>query len=564
MPARLLLILSAPIDARSAAATIARAREKADRPQAVRFALPQALFGYIGTPPEGAEILFYDAASGLESLLPLLTDETHFLILTGAHAFHGKWDQFLLRTLRSLGKRALLTATITPSSVPSTEPVTMENAPTIRASLASMRQAIPELQKRRQIVPAEKAAASEPECCLPALKQSLGEDSVAIGRGLALVCADHPVKTLVIDPALLMGPISFLHDATLSADTLSLAAYITGYSVHALHEAVLWPLADPPLRQLVRPSQEALPGSTLSRFEQLMGFRYGQHHSTGKASMGLFIPEDTYPQRMPAKLLLNQKAKAARMRLKETLMPLLVSAFTDLPSAANSPAFYTLRFGFLRRIESLPLLLYTGGSQERALRASFPNTLSYPDNGLLPRTLLQQGMQPQEHFARSKPLLMLRAAKKQVEFTHVAWVDMDTLPHPICAEAVPDFQSMMDDRIHMATVNGVPDASFILIPVKYLSVIARETASITQLDAELNRGFSETLLWERLFQKRPDWFAFHRMPRRRLLFLSAFDPQFLSRSLRPLLTDLPPVHYAALEDAAPIKRPSVKEMNFFD
>ena len=192
------------------------------------------------------------------------------------------------------------------------------------------------------------------------------------------------------------------------------------------------------------------------------------------------------------------------------------------------------------------------------MRAALPNTPSYPDNTLLPKAFWENGMKPEEHFARSKPRLMQRAAKRRVEFTHAAWVDMDILPHPICRDAVPNFDPLMDDRIHIATVNGIPDPSFMVVPVELLAPLARLSQSITQLDAELKRGFGEALLWERIFQKKPEWFAIHRMPRRRLLFMSAFDPQLLSHSIRALLSDLPEPYYASQADAAPKPKP-VKE-----
>lgn len=557
---RLLVILGSPLDCAGAAGTIERASLCAARPLALRFAVPEAV-GSAGL-PANADVFFYNEAVGLSSLLPLLTDETHFLLIGGAHAFAPKWDARLFGILRTLDASALLTGMMRPCPLPA-HPVPASDASTARLSgLTALRQALPELQKRRQAgenavlkgcPPAhfQESLPTVSEAVLPALKSSTDSEHVAIGQGLSMVCAKAPVKTLLLNPALVYGPVSFLQAAETNLSTLSLAAYVSGYSVHALHEALLWPLAQGPVHHLSRPPQDAMPGTTLSRFEQLLGFHFGQADCTSKSAMGLFGPDETYPQRMPRKLRIRHSARAAWLRLKEQHLPLMVSAFIDLPSRQQVPSYYyRLRFGFLRRMESLPLLLYTGGAQERALRSAFAHTQSYPDNSVLPRVLLQQGMTPEEHFARSKPLLMLNASKKQAEFSHIAWLDMDILPHPVCPEAVPDLRPLMDDRIHLATVSGVPDGSFVVIPKKLLPRVAREASSITQLDAELKRGFSEALFWQRLFEKKPGWFAIHPMPRRRLLFVSTLDRQLLSVPLQSLLGTLPPVYYASQADTA--------------
>lgn len=554
--ARLIVVIHPPVDAAGARALIQRAKTNAVRAAGLRFAVPDSLYDDW---QEEDGTLFYDASAGLEGLLPMLTNETHFVSLYGEHVFAKRWDALLHAALRPLGNRSLLTGSITSCALPYSAPASLEDAPTIRMSsgesLAALRLA---LQKQRgtssmrsgDYIPETPSLqhVTEAEVCLPALKEVYENESVLIGRGLSLVCAERPVKTLVIDPAFVYGPVSFLREAELAEDTLSLAAYLTGFSVYVLPTPCLWPVQDPPARLLQLPSPDTLPGTTLARFEQLLGFRRGERRVEPKAAMGLFTHEEAYTQHLPNGLIWSQQARSVRMRLTETHMPLLVSAFIDLPDARVLPHFYTLRFGFLKRVESLPLLLYTGGSQERALRASFPNTQSYPEGTLLPRHLLESTMSASQRFSRSKLPLMLRAAQRRVEFSHTAWVDMDILPHPVCAEAVPDFRTLMDDRIHLATVNGVPDASFVIVPEKLLEPLCKLAVSITQLDAELNRGFEESLLWERLFQKKPEWFAIHRMPKRRLLFLSMFDQELLAPSIRSLLTDLPQPYYASETD----------------
>lgn len=537
----MLVVLSSLPGAAEAAQTVQRALAAASRPVGLRFALPEAYREAF----DREDVLFYSGEEPLEAMLPLLTDETHFLHLMGAHGFAPKWDARLYDALRHVSGPALLSASVSPPVEAVPAPVADVDADTRVYDRAA-----------RGTAPLPRPAV-EAEACLPALADRFEDNAVQIVRGLPLVCAAAPVRTLVADPALLFGPVDFLRKAEPALATLSIAAYVAGFSVYALPDAPLWPLAEPPRRWLRRPVPDALPGTTLSRFEQLAGFRYDRQRAGVRTTWGLFGVDNTYPQRLPRGLRLAQHARATRMRLSERYMPLLVTAFVDLPSPRRPVAAYILRFGFLKAVESLPLLLYTGGAQERLLRAGFPNTQSYPDNAVLPRSLMGMGMSPTDHFRRSKPLLMLRAASRRPEFTHAAWIDMDILPHPICREAVPSFGRLMDDRIHLAAVDGVPDPSFVVAPVELLGRLCSRTKAITQLDAELKRGWSEELLWTRLIEEAPDLFTLHPMPRRRLLFLTVFDPGLLGVRLRALLASLP----APVVLPAPQKPVSVKGGN---
>ena len=536
-----LVVLFHPLTLLDAQETVNRARAAASRPALLRFAVPDEFDSQLDA--GDSMLLFYAGREPLIAAASLVTDERYFLLISGPHDFSSRWDASLAATLRSLEEHpTILTASITPGAH---EPTAASEAPTIRAPKVSpnafhtLRQSLPEIRRRRLKGSGEAPVVHPPEVCLPALKDRIGDREVEIGYGLPLCQSAGPITTLVIDPAFVFGPVDFLWDNDLTLSTLSLASYLSGWRNCVIDLPLLWPMCDLPRRVLRLPDAGVLPGTTLSRFEQLLGLHSDQSMACAKGRLGLYGTADTYDQRMPASIRLSQKAREARQHLLETHMPLMVSAFIDFPAPRFPIPFYTLRFGFLRRIQSLPLVLYTGGSQERQLRASFPHTQSYPDNSLLPRTLLQEGMTVQQHFARSKPLLLSRAVRKQVEFTHVAWLDMDVLPHPICPDVMPSFEPLMDDRIHLATVGGVPDASFVLMPSRLAPAVAREAQSITLLDAELKRGFSEELLWERLFAKKPEWFTIHPMPRRRLLFLTVFDSRLLSQAIRPLIANLP-------------------------
>ena len=121
----------------------------------------------------------------------------------------------------------------------------------------------------------------------------------------------------------------------------------------------LWPLAEPPRRWLRRPVPDALPGTTLSRFEQLAGFRYDRQRAGVRTTWGLFGVDNTYPQRLPRGLRLTQHARATRIHLSERYMPLLVTAFVDLPS----PCLLYTSDVYKRQVWALPRVLTPASSR---------------------------------------------------------------------------------------------------------------------------------------------------------------------------------------------------------
>ncbi|MEF9879867.1 MAG: hypothetical protein RR975_10635 [Clostridia bacterium] len=498
---RILVIFFDLPDAKAAVETVQEALSTAASPFGLRFAVDLSFEAAFEALPKGegvpghADMRFFDQHQHIQGVLPLFSDESHFLMLLGAHRFAQKWDRGLLSRLKGTANRyALLTG---------------------HASAAE--EALP------------------PAMFLPAFAQNFKNGGVLLERGLPLVLSAAPVRTLAVDYALLFGPTAFLTEVKPQLQTLSIDTYVAGYAAYALDRVLLWPLNKAPERRLKRPVENALPGTTLARFEQMAGFRYEQQRAGVKTTWGLFGVEDTYAQELPV----ASKARRPFLRMREEPMPLITTAFIDLPNPRKPIPVYILRFGFMRRIERLPVLLFTGGAQERLLRASYPNTCSYPDRAALPRSLLDSGMTSVERMQRSKLMLLLQAARKHPEFTHVAWANIDLLKHPICPQAVPNFSALMDDRIHLATVNAIPDLSFFMVPVPLLRRVAQAAEDITLLDAELKRGFAEEVLWERLVDKLPELFTLHKLPKKHLLMLTAFEPCLLSQRYQALLTNLP-------------------------
>ncbi|HNX61376.1 MAG TPA: hypothetical protein PKN45_01950 [Candidatus Limiplasma sp.] len=500
---RVLIVLSALPDGQATLTTLIGALSHALFPGLLRFALPVTFQPgpdqqdpLAGTPGAG-HLRFYEESAGIQGVLPLVNGETHFLLLRGETAFSHHWDAALwLRFRLCHAPSPLLTGLIVPDA---------EGA----------------------------------QAYLPAIRGTVDMEGAPLGPGLALVNSATPVKTLLAHPALLYGTVETLRKLDGDASSLSILAYSTGGTVFALDRALLWPTRRETLAEKLKvPPPWVLPASGLNRFEQLAGLSFILGTASVRATVGLFGPQDSYPQRLPVSLWFYQRARTL-LHPASARMPMFVTAFVDLPSSPHPTDAYLQRFTYLKALKKLPLSLYAGGESERRLRSSFPNTLAYPETTLLPRTLLADGMSPLQLLKRNQWLLLERAAHAYPTATHIAWLDIDVLSHPLCPDACPDFSVLMDDRIHLGFVDGHPDASLAVVPRSLLRVMAREVQTVTQLDEVMKRGFSERSLLRRLLRRHPEFFTLHMLPRKGLLFQSCFDRRLLSVPLRRQLADLP-------------------------
>lgn len=505
---RLLVVLAEFTETGQLIDTLLDALERAARPFGLCFALPQehcvAMEELVsGNPVKGMDIrkhlFFYAECEGLKGVEGILSDVHFFLSIRGPYRFSEHWDRGLQIRFRKLeGANSLLTAVVS-----------------------------------------GEGEAFSPQAYLPALTEEFTEEGIWIGRGMPLVCAAAPVRTLLLHPACIFGEISYLKNADLRRNYLSIGAYVAGYQPYALETPLFWPLWKQRHYLMACPDVDTLPPIYLERFEQFAGFSFVKREVSIRAALGLFSAEDAYVQRIPMGLALSQYF-FGMFPGKKGHLPLMVTALVDLPDKLKPMNSYLIRLSYLKALNRLPLLLYAGGSQERTLRMRYPNTFSYPDNALLPRSLLSEGMLPRQLFARNKLLLLKRCMRSYTEFSHYAWVDADVLMHPICPHAMLDFSHLMDNSIHMATVGGVPDASLVVIPKRYVKLFAREAQALTELDVSTGCSFGEMSLYLRLMEKFPDLFTLHPMPHKGLLIFTSMNVQLISKEIQEELREVIP------------------------
>ncbi len=494
--ARTLVILSGLEDAGAARRTVMAAYNQAQSPVGLRFALPELFRAALTQETEDNEELPSDALvfySGEGLAVLRRCGDTYFLALQGEHDFSAMWDREIQSRFNKVEYNALLTG--------------------------CMGAACEQL---------------EPQAYLPAFGAQEG-NRVQITRGLPLVCSATPVRTMVVDPALVFGRPQSVAELDPERELLSLAAHIANVPVYALDRPVLWPVKQLPTRWFLRPQGELLRFSSVQRFEQLAGLGSGAETLSLRYRWGLYGASETYAQKLPGALAVRGRIRSFIQKMDRPVVPHLISAFVDLPNPSKPYDVYMLRFTYLNALQNLPLALYTGGNWERHLRALCRNARSYPERSVLPRHYMARKMTPKDHLGRSKWLLMRKTAAENPSFTHVAWINMDILHHPICPDVLPDFSPLMDDRIHLAVVNGKPDPSFIVAPSHRLGLISRECESMSQFDVELGRSTTEEALIQRLYDRYSDLFTLHPMPRKHLLFHWALDRRLVDAHYRALL-----------------------------
>lgn len=497
---RLLMILSDLRSRGDVKSLMLSAIENAAKPARLLFAIPDVfmeqeddeLTSLIMTLPKG-DARFYAEADGAKAALSTRGGATHVLMLRGKYGFIKDWDIILLKRYEKCGERsALLTGMVS-----------------------------------------ELGETGEAECYLPAISRDFWGDSAVISRGIPIVQSAQPVHTLIVNPAIMLARPAFFERVEQEPTTLSFACFIANIRVYALDRPVMYTIGSVRQRTMRRPPVEALPGGSLERFEKRVGFSFDRQIVGIRAQWGYFGAENGYAQALPADAVLRDAARALKRSVNRR--PLIVTAIIDLPKPKHPPLYYQTRFEYLKGIGGLPLILYAGGSYERGLRARYPGTVSYPDRGLLPYSLLFGAMPPKQHFLRSKLLLLRRAMSAYSGYSHVMWLDIDVVSHPVCPQARLMLGHLMDGKAHIAMVDGTPDTSVIIVPGRILKLLCREVEAINQLDVELGRDLSEESLLMRLIAKFPDLITVHNMAHRGLLLLTGLDAAALSADERARL-----------------------------
>lgn len=262
-------------------------------------------------------------------------------------------------------------------------------------------------------------------------------------------------------------------------------------------------IANPAWKEHVRP------------FEQRFGIRFGKRTLSPMAKLGIFRDTLTFPMRVPVRTRAQELMRGLSHHGGCT--PLCVTAYLTLPTPTeNLPEESMSWFRRLIVLRELALLCYADGESVRRIAPIHPNVLEYKPRYGLPSDIAVDPADALNYVKLSKPFLLAVTREKFLTHSHYVWIDFGCLRYPVYEHAYLDWESICTDRIVLAVVDGLPDASMIVVPERLLKPLCKEFAD--RVAREQTRLPRETALWTRLIHDKPEWFDLRILPGHRELF----------------------------------------------
>lgn len=343
---------------------------------------------------------------------------------------------------------------------------------------------------------------------------------VCFQRGTPLRYATLPERSAFLHPDFCFGPQGFFRAMAEAEPPLFLSAYQQKWELFTLHRPLLHMLSDAPVPPEGVPcGGDGVPAPGVSRFESRFGLRFAQRQLSPMIRMGVFHADLTFPVHVPYAVRAQEALREAAL-VRSRAKPLCVTAYQALERRSEHlPEQYMCWFGYLKALKNLTLLCYGDGESVRKLALRHPNVMEVKRRAMLPVQSPVQAEDELNYLKLSKPFLLARSREKFLEHTHYIWMDFGCLRYPVYERAALDWDVICTDRIVLATVDGQPDGSMIVVPDARLLTLCREITALCE--NSLNDGLglpAETALWQTLIREHPDWFTLQEMPGPRELF----------------------------------------------
>lgn len=345
--------------------------------------------------------------------------------------------------------------------------------------------------------------------------------------GTKIMFALCPPRGAFIAPEMVFGPGEWMRlsreqewDCT---RTLPFSQHVfkAGFRAGVLSKPLFWPRIEGQSWPVDESHQEMDP-SILPEFAEYTGLNVPKRLVSAAAYTGIFSADLSYPVQITLADALNDYLWG-RKAIQGKPYIMLATALGKLPPAPKVPMeAYLSWFNNLAQLRHFPLSCYCSPDWAPRLQKILPNTHSQPEGeGSNRKKSAQPVYGEYDAFQLSKPFFIARAARQFPSHTHYGWIDMGYLHHPLYPLTNFVWDTLADDHIHLAEVDGLPDTSLFIIPKEKVSWLMDMTSV---LQATPEDGPGDTGLFRWLIAAYPDQFTLHPMEQKEALLFTCMPP----------------------------------------
>lgn len=323
--------------------------------------------------------------------------------------------------------------------------------------------------------------------------------------GTPITCAGEPQRTAFLNFSFCFAAASFFRSMEKVENDLSAECYSLGWECFTPHTVVAHAVQDltPASITVAHPESE-----TWQRFAKRAGISETYPWVNGNARTGILNADLSWELHVPLWVRARNRLHAWT-RSSGSISLLCASAFLrtsfhpDNASDENSVYFHRLS-----TLKEIPMIFLADQYTLPTVQLNHPNVMEYlPTYGLpVSRKLTEE--ESNARMALNPMFFLARCKERNPGHTHYAWVDPATVYYPVDPDTFPNLKSFCTSRITMATVDGKPDLSMIIVPTQLLTPLCAEITAICEPATRKPGPFPTAAeLWNQLIGQYPSRFT---------------------------------------------------------
>ena len=338
-----------------------------------------------------------------------------------------------------------------------------------------------------------------------AVANALPDHSLIFRSGTPVTCAGEPQRTAFLNFSFCFAPAALFRSLEKVESDLSAEAFAHGWECFVPHVVMAHALDDltPASVVVAHPDSEAW-----HRFAKRAGISETYPWLSGTARTGILNADLSWEMHVPLHVRARNRLHAWT-RSGGSISLLCASAFLRTPlHPENTSDENSVYFHRLSVLKEIPMIFLADQYTLPTVQLNHPNVMEYlPSYGLpVNRKLTEEEATAQ--MALNPMFFLARCKERNPGHTHYAWVDPAAVYYPVDPDTYPDLKPFCTGRITLATVDGKPDLTTVIVPSQLLTPLCAEITAICEPATRKPVPFpTATELWNDLIDRFPSRFT---------------------------------------------------------